>query len=154
MGCLNVYRSGNEKGLVEGLVGFSRRNFCVPLPRVETMEELNQNLRDQCQKYMAHTIPSRGGSVGVLFSSERTSLYPLPAYRYDPAKRSEVKVGPYSTVRYDTNNYSVPVQYCGKPVTVKALPERIEVFSAGEIIAVHQRCFDHNKSIYIKAAAL
>ena len=140
--------SGNEKGLVEGLVGFSRRNFCVPLPRVETMEELNQNLRDQCQKYMAHTIPSRGGSVCVLFSSERTSLYPLPAYRYDPAKRSEVKVGPYSTVRYDTNNYSVPVQYCGKPVTVKALPERIEVFSAGEIIAVHQRCFDHNKSIY------
>jgi transposase len=33
---------GNEKGGVEGGVGFARRNFLVPLPRVESFEELNQ----------------------------------------------------------------------------------------------------------------
>ena len=33
--------SGNEKGLVEGLVGYIRRNVCVPVPRVDSMEELN-----------------------------------------------------------------------------------------------------------------
>ena len=54
----------------------------------------------------------------------------------------------YSTVRYDTNSYSVPVKYCGKQVAVKALPERIEVFYDGEVVASHQRCFRREQSIY------
>ncbi len=33
--------SGNEKGLVEGLVGFIRRNVCVPVPKVNHLAELN-----------------------------------------------------------------------------------------------------------------
>lgn len=36
--------SGNEKGLVENLVGYARRNFMVPVPHVESIEELNQQL--------------------------------------------------------------------------------------------------------------
>jgi transposase len=35
---------GNEKSLVENLVGYSRRNFLVPVPRVSSIEELNQKL--------------------------------------------------------------------------------------------------------------
>ena len=117
--------SGNEKGLVEGLVGFSRRNFCVPIPRVESMEELNAMLREQCQRYMAHQVQGKEASVGALYG-----------------------VSLYSTVRYDTNSYSVPVRFCGKTVTVRALPNRIEVYSAGEMVASHQRCFLHQQSIY------
>lgn len=140
--------SGNEKGLVEGLVGFSRRNFCVPIPKVDSMEELNDMLRKACLAYMTHTVQGREASVGALFATEKDALYPLPAYTYDPAKRAEAKVSLYSTVRYDTNSYSVPVEYCGKQVTVKALPNRIEVYSCGEMIASHQRCFLHQQSIY------
>lgn len=58
------------------------------------------------------------------------------------------RVSTFSTVRYDTNSYSVPVQFCGKTVSIKALSERIEAFSAGEIIAVHQRCFGRQQSVY------
>lgn len=32
---------GHEKGLVEGLVGWARRNICVPMPKVTDMQELN-----------------------------------------------------------------------------------------------------------------
>ena len=32
---------GNDKGKVEGLVGYARRNFMVPIPRVNTWDELN-----------------------------------------------------------------------------------------------------------------
>ena len=140
--------SGNEKGLVEGLVGFSRRNFCVPVPKVESMEALNRMLLEQCQKYMAHQVQGKSATVEILFGVEKSALYPLPSYRYDPAKRVEAKVSAYSTVRYDTNSYSVPVKYCGKQVTVKALPNTIEVYSQGERIASHQRCFLHQQSIY------
>lgn len=138
--------SGNEKGLVEGLVGFSRRNFCVPVPRVENMDELNRMLRERCRKYWKHKVRGKPADVGTMFSQE--NLYPLPPYRYDPAKRAEAKVSPYCTVRYDTNSYSVPVQFCGKAVTVKALPERIEIFHNKEMIAAHQRCFSRQESVY------
>lgn len=140
--------SGNEKGLVEGLVGFSRRNFLVPVPHVESMEELNSMLRLRCETYLSHKIQGKAATVGEQFIAEKTSLYPLPPYRFDPAKRSEGKVNPYSTVRFDTNSYSVPVKYCGKIVSIRGLPERVEIFYEGEKIASHQRCFRHQESIY------
>ena len=140
--------SGNEKGLVEGLVGFSRRNFCVPIPKVQNMDELNALLRENCLSYMKHRVQGKPAKVGVLYEAEREKLFPLPSYRYDVAKRAEAKVSLYSTVRFDTNSYSVPVKYCGKQVAVKALPERIEVFYEGDMIASHQRCFRREKSVY------
>ena len=50
--------SGNEKGLVEGLVGFFRRNFCVPLPKANNLEELNHKFEEACRKYTSHTVPA------------------------------------------------------------------------------------------------
>ncbi len=140
--------SGNEKGLVEGLVGFGRRNFLVPLPRVESMDELNALLAERCLQYANHTVKGKGADVGTLFREERERLYPLPVCRYDPAKRLSVMVDRFSTVRCDTNTYSVPVKYCGKEVSVRMLAERVEVYSEGSLIAVHTRCFERYKNIY------
>lgn len=112
------------------------------------MDELNTMLLERCKSYLEHRIRGREADVGALFRLDRQALYPLPPYRYDPAKRAEARVGPYCTVRYDTNSYSVPVQFCGRIVSIKALPERIEIFSEGETIAVHQRCFGRHQSIY------
>ena len=140
--------SGNEKGLVEGLVGYSRRNFCVPIPRVEDMTALNTLLEDDCRKYLPHKVIGKHATVGAMYRQEQAALYPLPVYPYDTAKRAEAKVSAFSTVRYDTNNYSVPVKYCGKRVTVKALPEQIEIHLGGELLASHQRCFSRHQNIY------
>ena len=41
---------GHEKGGVEGSVGFSRRNFLVPMPRVTSFEELNHQLLVACRR--------------------------------------------------------------------------------------------------------
>jgi transposase len=35
---------GNDKGKVEGLVGYARRNFMVPIPHFNTWDELNAHL--------------------------------------------------------------------------------------------------------------
>src|SRR5207247_9245804 len=40
---------GNEKGGVEGEVGYFRRNHLVPVPRVERLEELNKRLLAGCR---------------------------------------------------------------------------------------------------------
>jgi transposase len=41
---------GNDKGKVEGLVGYARRNFMVPIPRVSSWEELNMRLEAESRK--------------------------------------------------------------------------------------------------------
>ena len=143
----NAY-SSNEKGLVEGLASFSRRNFCVPVPRVSDMTELNRLLRERCEAYLSHRVVGKATDVGTLLREERFKLYSLPVSRYDPAGRAEARVSPFSVVRYETNNYSVPVKYCGKTVAIRALPERIEVWFGGEKIADHNRCFGRYANVY------
>lgn len=139
---------GHEKGLVEGLVGFSRRNFLVPIPKVETLEELNQVLLDRCIRYHSHHIRGKEASVGTMFEQEKQYLRALPVYSFETAKCNSVRVSPFSTVRFDSNDYSVPALYCGKTVSVKGYAEKIAVYFQGDLIASHSRCFDKKRSIY------
>ena len=140
--------SGNEKGLVEGLVGWSRRNILVPLPRVESLTELNILLSKRCKKYLAHSIRGKSSSVGEMYDTEKQCLMPLPGYKFETAKCRNTRVDSYSTVRYDTNNYSVPVRYCGCDVSVKGYADRVSVFCKGEKVAEHDRCYGKKQSIY------
>lgn len=41
---------GNEKGNVENKVGYSRRNFLVPVPSFKSLEEFNRQLLETCDK--------------------------------------------------------------------------------------------------------
>ena len=143
----NAY-SGNEKGLVEGLVGFFRRNFCVPVPKADSLEELNNIFLKACRDYEEHRVPGRANTVGELFKEEKKALFTLPGYRYDPAHRTELCVNSYSLVTYETNRYSVPVEYVGKTVTLKALPETIEIWSGNDLIASHKRAYQREQSVY------
>jgi transposase len=51
--------SANEKGGVEGVIGYVRRNFLVPVPVVESFEELNEHLLRSCLKHGSHRIAGR-----------------------------------------------------------------------------------------------
>ncbi len=117
--------SGNEKGLVENLVGYIRRNVCVPLPRVNDLEELNGKLLSDCVKYLNHQVEGRPTKAGPMLEEDRQCLQPMPRYTPDVAKKVYPTVGRYSTVLFETNQYSVPCRYCGKNATVKAYPNHI-----------------------------
>ena len=141
--------SGNEKGLVEGLVGYSRRNTCVPVPKVDTIEDLNRMLREKCQKYLSHQIRGKEASVGTMLVREKGLLYPLPGYPFDPCKRASGRVDRFCTVRFDTNNYSVPAVYCGREVAIKAGPETVSMYYEGRCIAQHRRCLERKQNVYV-----
>ncbi len=59
--------SGNEKGGVEGLVGFARRNYMVPVPKADNLEELNEKILRQCIAYGNHQITGRDRQVNQLY---------------------------------------------------------------------------------------
>lgn len=140
--------SGNEKGLVEGLVGLIRRNTCSPVPRVESLDELNKIFENYCDNYLNHKISGKKDTVGAMFMEEKKALHPLPPYIFDTAKSQSHRVDSFATVRFEKNSYSVPVEYGGKMVGVKVYPEEIKIYHDGQVIATHCRCFEKAQSIY------
>lgn len=139
---------GHEKGLVEGLVGWARRNILVPVPRVDSLDELNSLLKRRCLEYLSHHITGKLASVGEMLENERAFLRALPVYEFETAKCSNVRVNTFSTVRFDTNDYSVPVSYCGCNVGVKGYAERVEIYYKGKMITSHERCFKRHTPTY------
>ncbi|NMB04422.1 MAG: IS21 family transposase [Tissierellia bacterium] len=139
---------GHEKGLVEGLVGWARRNILVPVPRVETMQELNELLLERCLEYHAHRIQGKPDTVGEMFRQEQEVLRLLPSYPFETAKCSHARVNAFATVRFATNDYSVPVTFCGREVSIKGYPEEVQIFSDGECIASHERNFGKHTPTY------
>ena len=136
---------GNEKGLVEGLVGYSRRNTCVPVPRVDSMEELNALFQEKCRKYLSHQIRGKEANVGFMLAQEKEYLYPLPKYPFDPCKRSTGRVDRFCTIRFDSNNYSVPCEMCGREVSVKASPRNSLHLSWRNVYCAAQTVFGTEK---------
>ena len=85
--------SGNEKGLVEGLVGYSRRNTCVPVPKVDSMEDLNALFQKKCRKYLAHQIRGKEANVGFMLEQEKNHCMKSASAR-GRAKRLELSAAP------------------------------------------------------------
>jgi transposase len=139
---------GHEKGLVEGLVGWARRNILVPVSRVSDFSELNAILAERCRAYGSHRIRGKSASVGEMLREEQSALRPLPLYPFETAKCTSVRANAFSTVRFKTNNYSVPVEYAGHTVGVKGYAEKVEVYADGRLIAAHARCFGKHQSVY------
>ena len=111
--------SGHEKGGVEGLVGFARRNYLVPVPEVKSFDELNALLLDRCMARGGHRIAGRRATIDELFEEEKEGLLPVPVRPYPNVRLSQGRVSNYSTVTVDHNRYSVPTCYVGCKVNVE-----------------------------------
>lgn len=140
--------AGHEKGLVEGLVGWIRRNIFVPVPKVETLDELNVEILKRCLKYRAHKIADRDQNVGEMAKVAKDRMTALPKYRYDSSKTIIAKVDPYSTVKFDYNYYSVPVNYVGKEVSVKGYGNELVIMYRNTEVTRYPRCYERGKTKY------
>ena len=72
-----LVRRPNEKGHVERLVDFSRSNFLVPVPRVNSLEVLNVRLADDCQKDLQRQLRGKAASKAELLNEERQQFFRL-----------------------------------------------------------------------------
>lgn len=137
--------AGNEKGGVEGLVGFARRNYLVPVPEVADLDELNAMLLRQCQSYGSHVMAGRDLPVETLHEKERSQLLSLPQEVYSNKLILIGKVDKYSTVIADKNRYSVPTSYAGQEVSVSLGVDRVTIHYKRRQLASHERCYGNNK---------
>ena len=139
---------GNDKGNVEGIVGYARRNFLVPVPRVASWDELNAHLLEQCRKRRERTLRGEKETIGERFERDREKLLPLPAAPYEACGKCTTRASSLSLVRYKTNDYSVPVAYAHQQVLVKAFVWEVVISCASEIIARHRRSYGREEMIF------
>jgi transposase len=136
---------GHEKGGVEGLVGYARRNYMVPVPMADTLEDLNKKLLQECLAYGGHRIAGRENTVNELYEEEKGHLLSLPDIPFSNLETATCKVDKYATAMVDKNRYSVPSSYAHFKVSAILHVDRVEIFYGSKKIASHNRLYGNNK---------
>jgi transposase len=139
---------GNDKGKVEGLVGYCRRNFMTPLPVATSFEALNVMFEDACRKRQRAILRGETTSIHDRMQADLAAFMPLPVAPYDACHKVTTRVTSLSLVRYRNNDYSVPTRFGHREVLVKGYVDRVEIACADEIIAVHNRSYETADFIY------
>jgi len=139
---------GNDKGKVEGLVGYARRNFMVPVPRFASWEAFNAHLELQCRKRRQRKLRGHKETIAERFERDRAALLPLPAAPYEACEKVSARVSSLALVRYRGNDYSVPTRHGHLQVLVRGYVHEVTIACGSEIIAKHPRSYEREAVVY------
>ena len=134
-----LVRKANEKVHVENQVGYTRRNFLVPLPSVRSFEELNEHLERCCVQELSRTLRGKDATKGELLEHERNAFRGLPDEAFHACKVEVRQANTLSLVRFDRNDYSVPVRWAHHKLTVVGDTQKVRVMCKDQVIAEHPR---------------
>jgi transposase len=137
----------HEKGLVENLVGYARRNFLVPVPEINSFQELNTLLRERCMAEAHRRLRGESGTIGELWAQECPYLLPLPERPFPCCRIVPVRPNKLSLVTFETNRYSVPVEQAHRPLFLRAFIHRVEISDGTQVIASHARSYGREEDI-------
>jgi transposase len=139
---------GNDKGKVEGLVGFARRNFMVPVPAFESFEALNAHLAECCRKRMSERLRGHTETIGERLERDLAAMrQPLPP-PYDACEKVATRVSSLALVRYRRNDYSVPTSFGHREVVVRGYVHEVVIACGAEIIARHPRSYEREDFVF------
>src|SRR6202521_2832781 len=139
---------GNDKGKVEGLVGYARRNFMVPIPRAASFAELNAKLLEHCRRRLDDLLRGHDETIGERRMRDRAALLPLAA---TPSAACEKKTGRVSSLSFAGsrgNDYSVPTAYGHREVLVRGYIHEIVIACGAEEIARHPRSYEREDFVF------
>jgi transposase len=137
---------GNEKGGVEGEVGRFRRNHLVPVPRAESLDELNAKLLDGCRQDEQRTVAGQTQRVGERLEIERERLLGLAAEGFEIEELTFPTVDGSACVKVRTNFYSTPLRP-GTKTQAKIFAETVEVWQDGRCVARHERSYSRQQKV-------
>jgi transposase len=139
---------GNDKGNVEGMVGYVRRNHMVPIPCFPDWESFNAYLEERCRARQGDTLRGHTETIGARLQRDLAEMRPLPAAPFEACAQASGRVSSQSLVRYATNDYSVPVAYGHQDVWVRAYVDQVVIGCRGDVIARHPRCYGREDMVF------
>ncbi len=138
----------NEKGPVERLLDFARRNFLVPVPRVDSREALNRQLDACCRADLKRQLRGKPAPKEHLLAEERSVLRSFPQQTFEASCVEPVNVDSLSLVRFDRNSYSVPTKSADCEITAVATVDEVKLVHADQLIAGHRRHWGKEQTCY------
>jgi len=139
---------GNDKGHVEGGVGYGRRNFMAPAPRFENFDALNAWLEEQCLRRQNDIVRGHDKTIGERLLCDLDTLMMLPLVPYDACEKVSTRATSISMARYRSNDYSVPVSHAHHEVQARGYIHEVVTGCGPEVIARHRRSHDKADMIH------
>jgi transposase len=139
---------GNDKGKVEGLIGYARRNFLVPIPQVASFADLNAQLLDRCRHRLSDRLRGHGETIGERLARDSSAFLPVPPAPYDACDKKAVRVSSLSLARYRSNDYSVPTAYGHRDVLVRGYVQEVVIACGAAVIARHPRSYEREDFVF------
>ena len=139
---------GNDKGNVEGLVKWTQRTILTPIPAAESWEALNQVILARCMQRRGDHVRGSEGTIGERLVADIAAFLPLPAAPFDCCRVVPGRVTSQSLVRFQTNDYSVPVAYGHREVLIKVYVHVVVICHGAEVIARHERSYERERLIF------
>ena len=136
---------GNEKGVVEGMVRFSRSNFLVPVPQVRSLDELNARLEQSCRDDLKRRLRGQGRRKEELLIEDVAAMRELPGAPFEASRVQATRASKLSLVRFDCNDYSVPVRCAHREVVVKGDCESVRIYREDQLVAEHRRIWEREQ---------
>ena len=143
-----LVRRANEKGHVENLLGFARRNFLVPVPEVDSLEALNATLAQQCRQDLQRGVRGKSGTKAERLAEEQATFVALPKQSFEARRVETRKANSLSLVRFDNNDYSVPTEHAHKQVIAIGGVEEVKLTVNDQVVARHPRCWKKEQTSY------
>ena len=138
---------GNDKGKVEGLVGYARRNFMVPAPRFPSWEAFNEQLEAQCLNNRKRRLRRHTETIEERFKRDRQALLPLPPTPYD-ALRQTHHAGDVAVIGALSRQRLLGARYGHRQVLLKGYVDEIVICCGSEEIARHRRSYEREELIF------
>jgi len=143
-----LVRRANEKGNVERLLGTTRKKFLVPVPEIDSLTTLNEQLREACLAHLAERTRGKPASKGELLLEDRAAFLPLPIQPFEARRIESRTVDSQALVRFDDNSYSVPVRHAHRKLLVVATVEEVRLVHEDRLVARHPRCWERERTFF------
>ncbi len=137
--CEPGLRGAHEKGGVEGQVGYFRRNYLTPVPKVASLEELNVRIREFEAIEENRRIGLRIRTIGQDFLHEAGLLMSLPDDAFETGLVLTPRVDRYALITVRMCRYSVPARFIGRKVWVVLRSTDLVAYDGRVEIARHPR---------------
>lgn len=136
---------GNEKGNVEGKVGYHRRNLFVPMPVFKSLDDYNKTLFELCEKDQQRPHYKRKIDISQLMIEDKKAMKPLAEKAFEVKRFKQLKANGYGKIQIETNQYSTSPNFAYEKVWVKITHNTISILNEEykEIIQ-HPRLYGTN----------
>lgn len=140
--------SGWEKGSVENKVGYSRRNYMVPVPRFISLADYNVQLLKECAEDTKRKHYRHDSSIEELFLNDKKQLRPLPQIPFECCGYKAVHTNGWG--KFILNNghheYSASPKHANTVVNLRLTSATVTVLDENlQEIVTHKRLYGDEK---------